>query len=189
MSRDAKARNCPACVGMLFESPERAGTFGCATCGGIWADNDTSQLVAAVMDPELVDLADRAATFVARNSGGPLPHDKPRSCPECGGALVRVNTASTNLDVCTAHGTWFDRGELQRVSRKLDADRDRQIPYAAKPGQWVAGRTAMNGATQPEEAGSGAVVDAVAEVAVNVAIESAFIFFSALLTGAAKRDD
>lgn len=187
MSGDVR-RGCPACPGVLFAAPDRAGVEGCSACGGIWADNETSRLVAAVLDPSLVDLADRAATSAALRRGAPLPKDGMRSCPECQAALVRVNTASTNLDVCALHGTWFDRGELQRVSRVLDGDRDRQIPRAASAGKWVVGNTSLNAGSQRESD-----VDATAvatDIAANLAIEAGFMAFRVLLGGASRsRDD
>lgn len=142
----AIALTCPTCGLVLFAAPTRAGVHACGACGGIWADNETTQLIAAVLDPELVDLGDRAE----RNRAGarPLPADAPgsRACADCRAPLVRVNIASTNLDICNLHGTWFDRGELQRVSKKLDADRDLQIPRTDQGrAEWVTGTTGLNG--------------------------------------------
>jgi Zn-finger nucleic acid-binding protein len=40
------------------------------------------------------------------------------ACPDCGQMMNRVNFARQSgiiLDVCRAHGTWFDSSELERV--------------------------------------------------------------------------
>ena len=178
--------SCPACPGKLFPAPDRLGIHGCSACGGIWADNETSQLVAAVLDPELVDLADRAATAAARITKAPLPIAGARGCPECRALLVRVNAGSTNLDVCTMHGTWFDRGELQRVSRVLDGDRGRQIPRAPGAGEWVVGNTALNAGSSPGYAvdPSASATEVAAGVVAEVAFDAGVMVLTALLSGA-----
>lgn len=177
-------RDCPACTGKLFAAPDRNGVFGCNACGGIWADIETSQLIAAVLDPDLVDLADRAASHAARTSGGAaLPAEGERRCPQCHELLARVHTASTNLDVCIMHGTWFDRGELQRVSRKLDADRGRQIPRGPQgEARWVAGNTSLNAARGAPPVDTAAVA---ADIAGGLAVEAGFMAFRTLLEAAA----
>src|SRR5215212_9366273 len=107
---------CPACGLALAAAPQRPALLGCGACGGVWADNATSKEIVEKLDGQLVELADTAAELAAKRVGAPLPSDaRTRHCPECHGVLDRVRHASTNLDVCTAHGTWFDRGELSRV--------------------------------------------------------------------------
>ncbi len=136
---------CPTCSIALFAAPTRPGVHGCGTCGGLWADLETTKLVAAVLDPELIELVDRAEG--RRASSGPLAPDVPgtRACPVCRAPLARVSIAATTLDVCSIHGTWFDRGELRRVSLKLDAERTLQIPHTDQgPARWVTGHTQLN---------------------------------------------
>ena len=145
-------------------------------------NNETTQLVAAVLDPELVDLGDRAERN--RAGGGPLPVDAPgsRACPDCRAPLVRVNIASTNLDVCSLHGTWFDRGELQRVSRKLDADRDLQIPRTDQGrAEWVTGATGLNGGTPRAWNEDGPSAES---VATDVAVSLAFGLLEGIVSAA-----
>ena len=182
------SQSCPACHGKLFAAPDRAGVLGCNACGGIWADIETSQLVAAVLDPDLVDLADRAASHAARSTkGAPLAGGGTRHCPTCGEALSRVHTASTNLDVCMVHGTWFDRGELQRVSRKLDAERDLQIPRGPQgEPTWVSGKTSLNASREAPPVDHGAVA---ADIAGGLAVEAGFMAIRTLLNAAADRRD
>lgn len=182
--------SCPACLGVLFAAPDRAGVHGCSACGGIWANNETSQLIAAVLDPALINLADIAATSAARRTCAPLPKGKTRTCPECLAVLQRVNSASTNLDVCALHGTWFDRGELQRVSRVLDGDRDRQIPRAPGEGKWVVGNTSLTGGSGARNHGVDAT-EVATEVAADLAIEAGFMAVRVLVAAAlgSRSDD
>ena len=178
---------CPTCAVALFAAPTRAGVHACGACGGIWVDNETTQLVAAVLDPELVELGDRAERN--RAGGGPLPMDAPgsRACADCRAPLVRVNVASTNLDVCSLHGTWFDRAELQRVSRKLDADRTLQIPRTDQgPAAWVSGQTGLTGGgtgTWNEDGRSGQ------DIATDVAVSVAFGLLEGIVSAALSGND
>jgi Zn-finger nucleic acid-binding protein len=88
--------------------------YGCGACGGLWLDNDGSRRIVNTIDNEVVELASRAeanATYEVDTVSGGLP------CPECRVTLKRVRFAKADLDldICGAHGTWFDRGELKKV--------------------------------------------------------------------------
>lgn len=58
-----------------------------------------------------------------------------RRCPVCDAPLVHTKRARVSIDVCTAHGTWFDRDELGRMARNLDYDRLSREPSEAPPGE------------------------------------------------------
>lgn len=177
---------CPTCSIALFAAPTRPGVHGCGTCGGIWADIETTKLVAAVLDPELVDLVDKAEA--RRSSGGPLAPDAPgtRACPACRVALARVSIASTNLDVCGVHGTWFDRGELRRVSLKLDAGRTLQIPRTDQgPARWVSGNTQLNAGHGPSWQGDDDTRSG-QDVATDIAVSVAFALVEGIVTAALR---
>jgi Zn-finger nucleic acid-binding protein len=68
---------------------------------------------------------DPATASDARN-----PRDTgPVSCPACGEAMKRVSLVRRHeleVDVCTAHGVWFDAGELRGALRTT--------PPEARPG-------------------------------------------------------
>jgi len=150
-------RACPACGSELFPigpAEERVGyranvrwfVIGCPSCGGVWTDNAASQRVASSLDPEIVAAAVQAEEHAAQ-IGAPMPDDsKARVCPECGGALERVVTMGTHLDVCAKHGTWFDRGELWKVARALEHKRKLADPTwkSSDDMRWVQGSTALN---------------------------------------------
>ncbi len=125
-------KDCPACGSRLVAAPERAGLLGCNRCGGVWADSAIAKEIVEKLDAEIARLADTAALLAAKRAGGPLPPESNvRCCPECSRSLDRVHTASTNLDVCQSHGTWFDRGELSRVMKILEHERKGQGPEVA----------------------------------------------------------
>jgi hypothetical protein len=124
--------------------------FGCTGCGGVWTDAAAAKHVEAALDAPILALAERAAANFADR---PLPNDVGgRGCPTCGGALRRVKLATTDLDVCRDHGTWFDRGELERVARVLEA------------------RRASEEVERGEGSAVGEVGEAVGDVAVDVVI-------------------
>jgi Zn-finger nucleic acid-binding protein len=114
---------CPSCKGrlLLFDAP-RGVLAGCADCGGLWLDNIACRAaISAVLSPQARDFvqrvtaqhADPAADY---RSPGRSSADALR-CPGCGTALVRTHLeeAAVDIDVCGAHGAWFDRTELWRV--------------------------------------------------------------------------
>ena len=130
--------NCPRCGDALRDRPVPVTLLcGCGTCGGIWLGREASRILAASF-PQSTVLAAGLSTAVIPDkdlaaSAGP--------CPECNGvmmrrrftttapgvrALTRLDRAapgelSVELDVCDAHGTFFDRGELSQVTRSLEA--------------------------------------------------------------------
>jgi len=88
---------------------------GCGSCGGIWVDNDGSRRIVQSLDTAVANLALRAsehATARPDTSRAGLP------CPSCAQPLrrVRISRAEVDVDICDAHGTWFDRDELTSVA-------------------------------------------------------------------------
>lgn len=110
----AGTASCPRCKAALFATTVHEVTLlGCGLCGGIFLDNDGSTYVTRRADPEIAKLADRAATHGA----GRLVDLRAErvECPVCATTMGRVRAGGIDLDVCAAHGTWFDRDELHRV--------------------------------------------------------------------------
>jgi Zn-finger nucleic acid-binding protein len=122
---------CPACGG---EHPLDSRTLGtppvgileCRACAGLWIGVETFEVLTDRMKVEAAKQVAEAPTG-ARPSGSP---GKPtvaapgrqgplyRSCPMCKTMMARRNYAHTSgviVDVCNAHGTWFDAGELQAL--------------------------------------------------------------------------
>jgi Zn-finger nucleic acid-binding protein len=124
---------CPRCDVALFET--RVGDFlldGCGVCGGIWIDNACSRALTKHPVPKVVAMADRAERH-ATEQVDVLPEVV---CPQCGATMQRVREprSGVDLDVCKAHGTWFDARELQRVSRAYSFRPPRAPPVPAQRG-------------------------------------------------------
>src|SRR5260221_2118090 len=107
---------CPRChrdltAGTARERP----VWACGVCGGVWLDGATGTELAAKLDDDAVGMAEGAAkkaTFRRGTAGS-------TKCPACAQPLARTSLRGVEIDVCSQHGTWFDRGELQEVSQRL----------------------------------------------------------------------
>jgi len=131
----AASQLCPRCaVGMNAVVIGGTNLRECPKCEGIWAD-------AASLEQICADREKQAAVLGMAN---PLP-ESPDSqieknirylpCPVCRKLMNRVNFARCShvvVDVCTKHGTWFDKDELRRIVEfirggGLEAAREREL--------------------------------------------------------------
>jgi len=136
---------CPRCgVALSPEIVGKLGLYRCGSCDGVWLDPETFRAV-----------CENAAKLSASASGEGIKGDEASSqrdervtylrCPVCSDVMNRVNFARVSgviLDVCRAHGAWFDAGELRAVRtfvrgsglgrfarrRQLDRERERRPP-------------------------------------------------------------
>ncbi|MCC6215868.1 MAG: zf-TFIIB domain-containing protein [Polyangiaceae bacterium] len=136
---------CPRCgVGLLVGQVAGATLHGCGRCGGIFVDTAVAHRIANAGDPAALALADQAA----RAATSAVDVRAPVACPACQAPCGRelVACAGVEVDACPAHGTWFDRGELQAIAASLaqwraagaGAPRPAGAPVAA-PGRAPAG--------------------------------------------------
>lgn len=94
---------------------------GCRRCGGAWFGAEEARHVLA-----LGELAE-VARIIDDTSDAKRVGDGLRTCRDCSAILTpRTLRAPTGgrgfvVDVCAAHGAWFDRGELQKA---VEAIRD-----------------------------------------------------------------
>ncbi len=119
---------CPRCSAPLFEGDAHGiKMLGCGACGGIFLDNDGSMHITRAHDSVIAQLAARARDRAVATAIDNRPHALP--CPMCS-ALMRRTLARgvAEIDFCSAHGTWLDRGELNRV---MDAYAHRPAPVDA----------------------------------------------------------
>ena len=116
----------------------------CGHCEGIWVDVDSLQQICAEREKQAAVL------------GMPAPPDgtvelekniRYVPCPVCHKLMNRVNFAHCShviVDICKAHGTWFDKDELRRAvefiragglekarGRELEQIKDEQRKLAA----------------------------------------------------------
>jgi Zn-finger nucleic acid-binding protein len=107
---------CPRCqVDMEAVVIGKTNLRECPKCEGIWAETVALQQICA----------DREQQSAVLGTAAPLPeNDNPDlavryvPCPICGTLMNRVNFAHCShviVDVCRAHGTWFDKDELRRI--------------------------------------------------------------------------
>jgi|JI10StandDraft_1071094.scaffolds.fasta_scaffold150892_2 Zn-finger nucleic acid-binding protein len=90
---------------------------GCGSCGGIWVDNESAARMLRAPDEVFEDLARKCAAS-ARLPG---PRYRRPECAVCQTMLEVVRTPAASVDICKAHGTWFDAHELAAVIADLRA--------------------------------------------------------------------
>jgi len=131
------ALRCPVCRVDLHDIANRTGVAAaCSSCFGIWLDNVCSRsVVTNLLEPAVKYVAQVADAKAAEKQAAPAsgagayrtpasrpPANEPRTCAQCGAAMAPSHVASANvtLDVCAAHGTWFDAGELHTLSQQIE---------------------------------------------------------------------
>jgi Zn-finger nucleic acid-binding protein len=108
---------CPRCR-LPLEAAGGAGGWAdarvheCPRCGGLFVPRDALA--------ELLCRAELAGPFPEPLRAPTLALEQVRyiPCPQCHATMNRVNFGKVSgviVDVCRAHGTWFDGGELTRV--------------------------------------------------------------------------
>ena len=128
---------CPACeprqpLGSRQFAGEPVAVSECVICGGLWADRRVFEVLlvrarhgqlggAAVAiagerpEPPAGTAAEGAGGAGGAGAGGGRLY---RPCPVCGALMNRQNYGRKSgviLDICGAHGVWFDLDELPRV--------------------------------------------------------------------------
>jgi Zn-finger nucleic acid-binding protein len=115
-SAGGEPRLCPRCkIAMKTVTVGSTTLLECGTCEGIWVGVEALQQICAEREKQAAVL------------GMPAPPDTTVGfetqiryvpCPDCKQLMNRVNFAQCShviVDVCKAHGTWFDKDELRRV--------------------------------------------------------------------------
>jgi Zn-finger nucleic acid-binding protein len=114
---DDRPHPCPRC-----QSDTKAilvGTTGlreCPRCEGLWADAAALQHLVTDREQQVAVLG--VATPLPEPRSVPLEKIRYLPCPVCKKLMHRVNFAKCSnviVDVCKAHGTWFDKDELRRI--------------------------------------------------------------------------
>ena len=107
----------------------------CDRCGGQFVEHAALR--------QLLERHDGLDIPIVRSRSSPSPVQAPVryvACPACRAIMNRKNFGAGSgviVDVCSKHGTWFDRGELPRVlafveSGGLARARRRQVEDAAR---------------------------------------------------------
>lgn len=112
------------CEAQLFAAElEGFNLAGCGACGGVWL---THGAASRVMSGRVLQASRLADQLAGKTKPNPALLAQRAHCPECRTELARVHTVGVEIDVCAEHGTWFDRGELDRLM-------DAVAPPAPKP--------------------------------------------------------
>lgn len=111
-----KPLECPRCEEKPLEARLLADTLvdQCTDCGGVFLDHE---VLGALLNDRTRQSPLRER-MLKLPSAGPLPDQRKvvyLRCPECATIMTRRNPAHRSgiiVDVCTAHGVWFDDREL-----------------------------------------------------------------------------
>ena len=105
---DAEELPCPRCAHGLGVVEGQPSCRGCGGCGGVFVESEALRRphdeLPGVVEPEASAPALDVAPYVR--------------CPVCGEMMARSvfgKRSGVVVDVCRAHGTWFDHGELVRA--------------------------------------------------------------------------
>ncbi len=121
-------RVCPRCGDSLFAARREGHRLdACGVCGGGWLANEAAarMLAEASMVPvELSRIAEARRT-------PDLPRGASARCPDCGDDLRARVVHGMTVDVCDAHGTWYDAGELAAVATATLREHAARVARAA----------------------------------------------------------
>jgi Zn-finger nucleic acid-binding protein len=114
--------NCPRCATQLTSHRTTSALLqGCLACGGIFVDRDSRTKMIESADAGVAAASDLAAAHARW-----APDTAARiACPSCRGpmSVTRLAAGNVDIDVCDAHGAWFDRHELRKFLDALVAQR------------------------------------------------------------------
>jgi Zn-finger nucleic acid-binding protein len=113
---DNTGRPCPRChVDMKMVMVGGSSLLECPQCEGLWADAANLQQICTEREKQAAVLGMPAPPVEAVS---PEQNIQYVPCPVCHKLMNRVNFAHCSnviVDVCKAHGTWFDKDELRRT--------------------------------------------------------------------------
>ena len=112
-----KVERCPRCrIPMESVLIGKTNLRECQNCQGIWATAASLQQICADREQQSAVLG--TASPVPPNTGNIEKNIRYIPCPVCTKLMNRVMFARCSgviVDVCKAHGTWFDKDELRRI--------------------------------------------------------------------------
>ncbi len=129
------SRKCPrGCGDMKQVSLGNVLMYECPKCNGLWLDPQT-------FDKLLADKQQTSSGLFGEPGTTPAVVTQPVEtvryvpCPVCGKLMNRQNFAHSSgviIDICKAHGVWFDADELRRVIEfvrggGMDASRQHEL--------------------------------------------------------------
>jgi Zn-finger nucleic acid-binding protein len=108
--------NCPRCsVALDHLQIDKISLRECKHCGGVWSGAETFEKICVDRDEQSAALTFFGSRPQTVQSNIPIRYVP---CPQCKQLMNRSNFARSSgvtLDLCKAHGVWFDAGELPRI--------------------------------------------------------------------------
>jgi Zn-finger nucleic acid-binding protein len=132
--QDGTHEMCPRCrVEMEAVLIGKTHLEECPKCEGVWADADSVRQICQDQEQQAAVLG--MATSQAAQSVGVEEHIHYIPCPVCKGLMNRVNfdhCSNVIVNVCSRHGTWFDKDQLRRVvefirAGGIEKERSREV--------------------------------------------------------------
>lgn len=124
---DETTRLCPSCGDESRLHSRKLGrqelsALECDRCAGFWLSNDVFEHLARKAQRQKVSAVARREPQALSAAVSPQ-RSRYRPCPFCGKLMNRTNYgirsaergSGTIIDVCRAHGVWFDAEELSRI--------------------------------------------------------------------------
>jgi Zn-finger nucleic acid-binding protein len=115
---------CPRCrVNMEAVVIGKSNLRECPKCEGIWADADSLREICEDREQQSAVLG-MASHVPVEESESVERKIQYLPCPVCGELMNRVNFAHCSnvvVDVCSRHGTWFDRDDLRHIVEFVQA--------------------------------------------------------------------
>jgi Zn-finger nucleic acid-binding protein len=109
----------------------------------MWLDAQMSQMLARGALPEGIGSAAKAFEDQTPTPAEGEPYREagfkrrqPRRCPSCSAPLRRGAVATFEFDVCSSHGTWFDRNKLHPVSAIMREKEQAAGQFLREIGRW-----------------------------------------------------
>lgn len=117
--RADRKRLCPRCELPLITADVGATRVQeCDSCGGIWLDIASFQKICKDREKQERVMIYNVPTGPAKQQSEIRGRKFYIPCPECGELMNQENFAGCSgivIDICTSHGIWFERQELQRI--------------------------------------------------------------------------
>ena len=112
-----KCPRCKVCMSSISLGGEAMRE--CEHCGGLWLEVAAFERICTSREQQSAVLGGAALSPSSQLHANSIS-EKVRyvPCPQCGQLMNRINFARCSgviVDVCRAHGTWFDRDELREI--------------------------------------------------------------------------
>jgi Zn-finger nucleic acid-binding protein len=115
---DLPLRQCPRChLEMVSVAVGETALRECERCAGLWVEASSFEQICADREQQSAVLGTAFPTASGKITDT-ASQIRYIPCPECGQLMNRLNFARCSgviVDVCKAHGTWFDSDELRRI--------------------------------------------------------------------------